>query len=573
MMNDIIGFIQSFDNQKLNINVNSDIIQFKKHNKLYSVKISIHDNNIKFHNINNINNINNTTDEIHFVEIINKCNLNNINQLPDLMEFIAELNVNHYCVVCHTKLDFQSNTLIPCENLKCIYDYEELIINNSVTEKFSEDVDKCVFLIESAIDAMTCNRKYDIFEPFPKHFMKYEIDAFERGTLSKLTGKNYDNGKNFELIDKTINELNTIGLHNLESLICKCKTDAKLAEKIGKDLYILIRFILMSCKVDIVKNDDMLGIKGDKFKIYKIIHSIDKEEEFKQISSNTNFLFHGSRWCNWYSILRNGLKNCSKTKLMTAGAAYGDGIYLSDDINLSFGYGLSGSKSIVGVFEVVDKQKYHKGGVVYVVDDEKVLIQRYLLIIPSLHKETFLKNINTIFNKTIYEEKINATAKYNKKSIAKIIREYKILSKLNPETSSFRIDVNPNYPFEWKIFIGKFDEKYPIAQDMKQFNIKEIELEVKFPENYPFSPLFIRVVSPRFARLTAHITTEGSFCNELLTEQGWRPTYTVESVVVSLISEIIEGGGRIDPKMYNIPYSYEAAKKDFIRVAKSHGWM
>jgi len=500
--------------------------------------------------------------------------LNNINQIPDLMEFIAELNVNHYCIVCHKKLDFQSEMFISCENLKCMYKYEELVINNPVIERFSEDVDKCNFLIESAIDAMTCNRKYDIFEPFPKHFMKYEIDDLERGTVSKLTGKNYDDVKNFVLIDKTIGELNTIGLDKLEQLVSTYKTDLELAEKIGKNLYILIRFILMSCKVDIIKNDDMLGIKGDKFKIYKIVHPVDKEEEFKQMSTNTNFLFHGSRWCNWYSILRNGLKNCSKTKLMTAGAAYGDGIYLSDDINLSFGYGLSGSKSIVGVFEVVDKQKYHKGGVIYVVDDEKVLIQRYLLIIPSSHKESFLKDINTIFNKTIYEEKINATAKYNKKSIAKIIREYKILSKLNPDTSSFRIEVNPDYPFEWKIFIGKFDEKYPIAQDMKKFGIQEIELEIKFPDNYPFSPVFIRVVSPRFKQLTGHIiATSGAFCNELLTEQGWRPTYTVESVVISLMSEIIEGGGRIDPNMYNVPYSYDEAKKDFVRVAKSHGWM
>jgi hypothetical protein len=41
------------------------------------------------------------------------------------------------------------------------------------------------------------------------------------------------------------------------------------------------------------------------------------------------FCWHGSAMENWYSILRNGLRNLSNTSLMTAGAAYGQGIYAS----------------------------------------------------------------------------------------------------------------------------------------------------------------------------------------------------------------------------------------------------
>ncbi|QKF94397.1 bifunctional polyADP-ribose polymerase and ubiquitin-conjugating enzyme E2 domain protein [Fadolivirus algeromassiliense] len=561
----VLEFFQVFNSPELNINVIDNVISFSKNNNTYNVTIKIKSNNILFTSHDN------SLTNIHFTDILNKSKLTSVDQIPELIEFIHNLHLNNYCIVCHNKLDFQSDSFVTCGGEECLYRYEELIVGNQVIDKFRQDEDMCKFLLESAIDAVKCERKYDIFEPFPTHFMKFTGDTIKRGNLSKLEGKNYDNAKDFDKIDKLIYNFDP---EKMPIYLNLCKTDQELADKIGKDLYIFIRFVLLSCKVDIIKNDDMLGLKSDKFKIYKIVHPIDKEDEFKKIAvTNAHFLFHGSRWCNWYSILRNGLKNCSHSKLMTAGAAHGSGIYLSDDINVSYGYGISGNKSIVGVFELVDKQKYHKGGAVYVCDNEKMLIQRYLLIIPNSHKYDFFKDINSIFNKTIYEEKLNSTVKYNKKSIAKIIREYQQIMKSNPDKLGFRIDVNPDYPFVWKIFICNLDNEHLIAQDMKKFNIKEIELEIRFPDNYPFSPPFLRVVSPRFMHLTGHITVNGSFCNELLTEKGWSPSYTVESIITSLMSEIIEGGGRIDPQKYKIPYGYEEAKSDFIRVAKSHGWM
>jgi len=45
---------------------------------------------------------------------------------------------------------------------------------------------------------------------------------------------------------------------------------------------------------------------------------------------------------NWHGILRYGLKNASNTKLMTAGASYGSGIYLSPQGSMSLGYSMRG---------------------------------------------------------------------------------------------------------------------------------------------------------------------------------------------------------------------------------------
>jgi len=568
-LTNIIDFIKSYNSSNLIITNDKDIITFTKNKEFYTVKLFLADNQLIF------NPINDDPYMVHFIGILNKANLNMVDQLPELIDFIIDFNINNYCAICYTKLDFQSDTLVHCENSKCVYAYEELIIGNNVIDKFIEDKNKCKFLLASAIDAMTCERKYDIFEPFPTHFLKNKNINIERGKVSKLEGNGYDGEKDFDFLNKTIKG---IDIKKLTKLILEHKTkkDIDLANNIGKDLYILIRFILMSCKVDITNNDNTLSITPTSFKLYKITNPYETEEEFKNMFEGkpTGFLFHGSRWCNWYSILRNGLKNCSKSTMQVNGSVYGSGVYLSNDITLSYGYGLSGKKSVVGVFELLDREKYKKANTIYVVDNEKVLVQRYLLIIPSSGKHEFAKEINPLFNKQIYEHKFNATVQYSKKSLMRIAREYKTLTQSNPDKSAFRIEMDPNFPFEWKIFFSKFDEKYMIAKDMKKLSVKEIELEIRFPTNFPFGPPFIRVVEPRFARLTGHvIATSGAFCNELLTDRGWSPACTVESLVIVLMSEIIEGEGRLDPVNYNVPYNYEEAKKDFVRVAKSHGWI
>jgi len=65
-----------------------------------------------------------------------------------------------------------------------------------------------------------------------------------------------------------------------------------------------------------------------------------KERTFNMLKKKHGsfFCFHGSSMENWYSILRNGLRNLSNTSLMTAGAAYGQGIYASSNYHTSYGY-------------------------------------------------------------------------------------------------------------------------------------------------------------------------------------------------------------------------------------------
>ena len=94
-----------------------------------------------------------------------------------------------------------------------------------------------------------------------------------------------------------------------------------------------------------------------------------------------------------------------------------------------------------------------------------------------------------------------------------------------------------------------------------------------FAEDHPYAPPFLRVVYPRFAFHTGHVTIGGSICMELLTKSGWRPSNDVDSVIVQVRAEMIAGAGRVDFARSNYPsYDLAEAHSAFHRVAEQHGW-
>lgn len=75
---------------------------------------------------------------------------------------------------------------------------------------------------------------------------------------------------------------------------------------------------------------------------------------------------------------------------------------------------------------------------------------------------------------------------------------------------------------------------------------KRILLRLSFPSTYPAAPPYVRVIRPRFAFRTGHVTIGGSICTEMLTSAGWSSTMTVESVLVGIRANMIIGGARLD---------------------------
>ena len=97
---------------------------------------------------------------------------------------------------------------------------------------------------------------------------------------------------------------------------------------------------------------------------------------------------------------------------------------------------------------------------------------------------------------------------------------------------------------KWRIRLFGFDGDSNLAKDLLVCGMDHVELEMSFPDQYPFEPPFVRVVAPRFKRQTGFVMS-GALCMELLTRDGWNPINDIESVIVSIRSLMVVGDGRL----------------------------
>ena len=81
---------------------------------------------------------------------------------------------------------------------------------------------------------------------------------------------------------------------------------------------------------------------------------------------------------------------------------------------------------------------------------------------------------------------------------------------------------------KWRINLFGFDEDSNLAKDLMVCGTDSVELQMSFPDDYPFKPPFVRVVKPRFQRQTGFVMS-GALCMELLTTDGWNPVNDIES--------------------------------------------
>lgn len=73
--------------------------------------------------------------------------------------------------------------------------------------------------------------------------------------------------------------------------------------------------------------------------------------------------------------------------------------------------------------------------------------------------------------------------------------------------------------------------------------IYNVNLQMKFQENYPFEPPFVRVVHPLMTG--GYVLLGGAICMELLTKQGWSSAYTIEAVIMQIAATFVKGKARI----------------------------
>ena len=287
----------------------------------------------------------------------------------------------------------------------------------------------------------------------------------------------------------------------------------------------------------------------------------------------------------------------------------------------------------MAIIEVVNSAKYKKGNGIYVITDDRDLIIRYLLIFPGdamnaninvsdlgleKHyvsvKNEYLKKINTLKKERI--ERAIKRAKENEKSSKKstpaieenkitpveeaklqkienafsgkgssmtnkrIMQEYKYLinsKECKGLTAEFQGESNM-YIWEVKVDINKFEVTKELKKDFEDYakrydRNQELVFEMRFDSNYPFTPPFLRVIRPRFAFRTGHITVGGSICMQSITPSGWIPVRTVESIFIEILFNMSEGGARLDLTCSSMDYQLAEAQEAFMRVARQHNWL
>lgn len=132
----------------------------------------------------------------------------------------------------------------------------------------------------------------------------------------------------------------------------------------------------------------------------------------------------------------------------------------------------------------------------------------------------------------------------------------------------------------WALELFDFDKGTDLHKDMEKVRARTgkaaVEMTIQFPTNYPYAPPFIRVVRPRFQFRTGRVTVGGSICTQILTDDGWKPVFDIESIIETIRQQITdpESGAKIDHGNTS-DYTEAEARDAFARVAEHHkrvGW-
>ncbi|KAJ0414437.1 hypothetical protein BJY00DRAFT_321035 [Aspergillus carlsbadensis] len=133
--------------------------------------------------------------------------------------------------------------------------------------------------------------------------------------------------------------------------------------------------------------------------------------------------------------------------------------------------------------------------------------------------------------------------------------------------------------YQWIVELHSFDMRLPLAQDLMKVGYSSVVMEIRFPSDYPLSPPFLRVIRPRFLRYSegggGHVTAGGAMCMELLTNSGWLPTSSIESILLQVWMAITNEEprpARLDKRCMSSEYGVFEAISEYKRVCNAHGW-
>lgn len=104
-----------------------------------------------------------------------------------------------------------------------------------------------------------------------------------------------------------------------------------------------------------------------------------------------------------------------------------------------------------------------------------------------------------------------------------------------------------------------------------------MKLRLRFPAEYPISPPFVWVVSPRLQYRTGFVS-RGAICTTMLvstgTSAGWSASYTIDKVLMVIRCNLQDpqARGQIQDIRVHREYSEQEARQGFAHAKALHGW-
>lgn len=409
----------------------------------------------------------------HILRIIkNKFNTDifGIDQSYDVFDSIIKILLNPYifCTISGKSIDFIGEKIT--SKPEFMKEFCELVTDNIISDSIKRDIYVVYFLIKTAIYAINSHIADKVYNP---RLNNINIDELKKLISSKRLE---------EIIQDISNNLN------------KYMNDYDIYMKLEKELYAFVKFTILSNKTYIVsekidKLNDSFSLEQDKLDNNSFNKTMNfcvvHDEETEKIFDNEKkpfFVFHGSHIGNWYSIMRNGLKNYSNTDMMVNGAAYGPGIYLANTIEMAYGYSHKtrvpyndmNTHLIVGVGQLLDKDMYDKKNGIFVASDENKLLLRNIALV----NRTNCKQLQSYYDKlsvdiyNISNLKFQIFAKRISSECEKIT---KFIKKNNNDNIMIKYDVESHNI--WKLFVHK--------------NNNNIIFNILFGKRYPIEPPII----------------------------------------------------------------------------------
>ncbi|XP_066905781.1 ubiquitin-conjugating enzyme E2Q-like protein 1 isoform X1 [Halyomorpha halys] len=210
-------------------------------------------------------------------------------------------------------------------------------------------------------------------------------------------------------------------------------------------------------------------------------------------------------------------------------------------------------------------------------------LMRHHMVTPAEMKQPEASSgqgkVNTLFKKSPPQTSESGTSDIGfPKSVRsrRLMKELHDIKKSQTKDPPFTVELINDNLYDWHVRLYSVDSESDLAADMREHGVNHISLQLTFPENYPFVPPFMRVVSPRIEK--GFVMEGGAICMELLTPRGWASGYTVEAIVMQFAASIVKGQGRISKKTKSSSkeFNRRSAEESFRSLVKTHdkyGWI